>query len=91
MIQVGQSATPAMFGISSPAQASALGLTISAGLTGIFWVFLVFVISLVVSLRVAVHRAGPPGDARIPGIILAARGRAPGNGRGGRPGCGGRQ
>jgi hypothetical protein len=48
MIQVGQQATPAMFGISS-SQAAAAGLTISSGLTGIFWVYLVFVISLIVS------------------------------------------
>jgi hypothetical protein len=48
MIQAGQQATPSMFGISS-AQAAAAGLTISSGLTGIFWVFLVFVISLIVS------------------------------------------
>jgi ABC-type transport system involved in multi-copper enzyme maturation permease subunit len=48
MIQAGQHATPAMFGISS-AQAAAAGLTISSGLTGIFWVFFVFVISLIVS------------------------------------------
>ena len=48
MIQAGQQATPAMFGISS-AQAAAAGLTISSGLTGIFWVFFVFVISLIVS------------------------------------------
>src|ERR1700722_8484611 len=48
MIQVGQQATPATFGISS-AQAAAAGLTISSGLTGIFWVYLVFVISLIVS------------------------------------------
>jgi hypothetical protein len=48
MIQAGQQATPAMFGIS-PSQAAAAGLTISSGLTGIFWVFFVFVISLIVS------------------------------------------
>lgn len=48
MIQAGQQATPAMFGISS-AQAAAAGLTISSGLTGIFWVYFVFVISLIVS------------------------------------------
>jgi len=48
MIQAGQQAAPAMFGIS-PSQAAAAGLTISSGLTGIFWVFLVFVISLIVS------------------------------------------
>ncbi len=48
MIQAGQQASPAMFGISS-SQAAAAGLTISSGLTGIFWVYLVFVISLIVS------------------------------------------
>ena len=48
LIQAGQQATPAMFGISS-SQAAAAGLTISSGLTGIFWVFFVFVISLIVS------------------------------------------
>lgn len=48
IIQAGQSAAPALFGISS-AQASAAGLTISSGLTGIFWVYFVFVISLLVS------------------------------------------
>jgi len=48
MIQASQQATPTMFGISS-SQAAAAGLTISSGLTGIFWVFLVFVISLIVS------------------------------------------
>jgi hypothetical protein len=48
LIQVSQQAMPSMFGISS-SQAAAAGLTISAGLTGIFWVFFVFVISLIVS------------------------------------------
>jgi hypothetical protein len=48
LIQVSQPASPALFGISS-AQASALGLSISSGLTGIFWVYFVFVISLLVS------------------------------------------
>jgi hypothetical protein len=48
LIQVGQPATPAMFGISA-SQASAAGLTISSGVTPIFWVFFVFVISLLVS------------------------------------------
>jgi hypothetical protein len=48
LIQVGQGATASMFGISS-AEASAVGLRISSGLTGMFWVFFVFVISLIVS------------------------------------------
>jgi hypothetical protein len=45
---VSQPATPAMFGISQ-AQASAAGLTITSGLTPTFWVYCVFVISLLIS------------------------------------------
>jgi hypothetical protein len=48
LIQVGQGATASTFGISS-AEAAAVGLRISSGLTGMFWVFFVFVISLIVS------------------------------------------
>jgi ABC-type transport system involved in multi-copper enzyme maturation permease subunit len=48
-IQVTEPATPAQFGISQ-ATAAANGLSISSGLTPIFWVYCVFVISLVVSI-----------------------------------------
>jgi hypothetical protein len=48
VIQVNQPATAAMFGISQ-AEATANGLTITSGLTSIFWVYCVFVISLLVS------------------------------------------
>jgi ABC-type transport system involved in multi-copper enzyme maturation permease subunit len=48
LIQAGEPATPAMFGISQ-SQAQAAGLTISSGLTPIFWVYCVFVISLLIS------------------------------------------
>jgi len=64
LIQAGQPATPGMFGISS-AQASAAGLTISSGLTGIFWVYLVFVISLLVSCAWLFTE---PGHQVMPGI-----------------------
>jgi ABC-type transport system involved in multi-copper enzyme maturation permease subunit len=47
LLQSGTAPTPAMFGISS-ADATALGLSISSGVTAIFWVFFVFVISLAV-------------------------------------------
>jgi hypothetical protein len=73
MIQVGQQATPAMFGISS-SQAAAAGLTISSGLTGIFWVFLVFVISLIVSCAwLFTEPAHPvmPGFPASPGLPAA--------------------
>jgi hypothetical protein len=64
LIQAGQQASPAMFGISS-AQASAAGLTISTGLTGIFWVYFVFVISLLVSCAWLFTE---PGHPVMPGI-----------------------
>jgi hypothetical protein len=48
LIQVGQATSPTQFGLT-PAQASQLGLTISAGLTPAFWIYCVFVAVLVVS------------------------------------------
>jgi ABC-type transport system involved in multi-copper enzyme maturation permease subunit len=48
LIQVSEPTSPSLFGIS-PGQASAAGLTISAGVTPIFWVYCVFVISLLIS------------------------------------------
>ena len=48
LIQVSQPATPAIFGISA-AQARANGLTASASLTSIFWVYGLFVIALCIS------------------------------------------
>jgi hypothetical protein len=65
LIQVSQSATPAMFGLSA-SQASELGLTISSGLTGIFWVYFVFVISLLVSCAWLFTEPGRPPMQPIP-------------------------
>ncbi len=48
LVQVGQATSPTQFGFT-PAQASQLGLTISAGLTPAFWIYCVFVVVLVVS------------------------------------------
>jgi len=45
LIQVGEAVSPAQFGIS-PAQAAQAGLTISTGLTPVFWVYVVFVVLL---------------------------------------------
>ncbi len=64
LIQAGQQASPAMFGISS-AQASVAGLSISTGLTRIFWVYFVFVISLLVSCAWLFTE---PGHPVMPGI-----------------------
>jgi hypothetical protein len=65
LIQAGQPATPAMFGIPA-AEASAAGLTISTGLTGIFWVYFVFVVALVVSCAWLFTE---PGHTVMPGIL----------------------
>jgi hypothetical protein len=67
LIQAGQQASPAMFGISS-AQASAAGLSISTGLTEIFWVYFVFVISLLVSCAWLFTE---PGHPVLPGILAS--------------------
>jgi len=48
LIQVSQPTSASMFGISST-QASAAGLTITSGVTSIFWVYCVFVIALLIS------------------------------------------
>ncbi|HEY6494719.1 MAG TPA: hypothetical protein VIZ43_15710 [Trebonia sp.] len=59
LIQVAQPASPSLFGISS-AEASAAGLTISSGLTGIFWVYFVFAIALAVSCAWLFTEPGHP-------------------------------
>lgn len=48
LVQVSQTPAPSQFGISS-AQASQLGLTISAGLTPAFWIYFGFLVALIVS------------------------------------------
>jgi hypothetical protein len=65
LIQVGEPVSPAQFGISS-AEASQLGLTISSGLTPVFWIYCVFVVALMVSCAwmffIPHHLAGPRPD-----------------------------
>jgi hypothetical protein len=84
LIQAGESATPAMFGISQ-SQAQAAGLTISSGLTPIFWVYCVFVISLLIScawmLTAPQYHAMPaaplyPAPGHVPSAQSAATGDA---------------
>ena len=48
LVGVGEATSPTLFGIS-PASASQAGLTISNGLTGVFWIYCAFVLVLVVS------------------------------------------
>lgn len=77
LIQVSQPTPPGQFGISQ-AQAQAAGLTISSGVTSIFWVYCVFVISLVIScawmLTTPAHPAAP--QSPWPGPIPPVRGFA---------------
>ena len=80
LIQAGEPATPAMFGIS---QSQAAGLTISSGLTPIFWVYCVFVISLLIScawmLTAPQYHAMPAAPLHpAPGHVPPAQSAAPG-------------
>ena len=67
LIQVSQPASASMFGISQ-AQASAIGLTITSGVTSIFWVYCVFVISLLVSCAWLLTTPARPAMPQIPGV-----------------------
>lgn len=95
LIQAGEPATPAMFGISQ-SQAQAAGLTITSGLTPIFWVYCVFVISLLVScawmLTAPQYHAMPaaprhPGPGHVPPAQSAATGEADSAGEAGDSGA----
>ena len=46
LVQLGQSVSPTQFGISS-AEAARVGVTISSGLTPVFWIFCGFVVALI--------------------------------------------
>jgi hypothetical protein len=66
LIQISEPASPSLFGLTG-AQASALGLKISAGLEPVYWVFFVFVISLVVSCAWLFTEPGHPAMPAFPG------------------------
>jgi hypothetical protein len=60
-IQVGEATSPALFGFSS-AQAAAAGLTITNGLTAVFWIYCAFVVAMIAScawMLMTPHSAGP--------------------------------
>jgi hypothetical protein len=66
LVLLAQPAAPAQFGIS-PAHAARLGLTISSGLTAVFWIYCAFVVALAViwvrmllTPRPAMVNAPPP-------------------------------
>ena len=60
-IQVGETTSPALFGLSS-AQAAAVGLTITNGLTAVFWIYCAFVVAMIAScawMLMTPHAARP--------------------------------
>ena len=65
LIQAGEAVSPAQFGIS-PAQAAQAGLTISTGLTPVFWVYVVFVVLLAVTCGWLLLSAPWPGRRSYP-------------------------
>src|SRR6185437_26713 len=74
LVQAGQPASPAQFGISN-AQASALGLTIEAGLTPAFWIYCAFGVVLLVSCAWMLFTPQPataPGPLTAVGPLTAA-------------------
>jgi len=78
VVQAGEPASPAQFGISS-AQASQLGLTISSGLTPAFWIYCMFVIALIISCAWMLFS---PEQAPGPMAGRFAAGAGPGSGAG---------
>jgi len=68
LVQAGGTPSPAAFGISS-AQASRLGLTISAGLTPAFWIYCLFLVALIVS---CIWMLFPPPAAAAPATVVPA-------------------
>ena len=73
LVQVGEATSPAQFGFT-PAQASQLGLTISAGLTPAFWIYCVLVVVLVVSCAWMLF------TPREPAVLVSAGAAGPGPG-----------
>jgi hypothetical protein len=76
---VGQSTSSAQFGIP-PAQAARLGLTISASVTPVFWIYCAFVLALVIicawllrPARRPVPLAGGGYPAQVPPAAIAGQ------------------
>jgi hypothetical protein len=64
-VQVSEATSPALFGFSS-AQAAAAGLTISNGLTAVFWIYCAFVVAMIAScawMLMTPHSAVPERPA----------------------------
>ncbi len=69
LVQVGEPVSAADFGIP-PAQATQAGLTISTGLTAVFWIYCVFVVALLV---IGAWMARPQRPVRYSGYGPASR------------------
>jgi len=65
LIQVGEVTSPTQFGFT-PAQASALGLTVSNGLTPSFWIYSVLVVVLLVSCAWMLFIPPTPHNVTVP-------------------------
>jgi hypothetical protein len=75
LIQVSQPASPQIFGISA-AQARANGLSVSSGVTSIFWVYALFVIALVISCGWLLTTPAHPPGGNAAGVYPAVGGPA---------------
>ena len=85
LVQASQPASPAQFGVSN-AQASALGLTISSGLTPAFWIYCAFGVVLLVSCAWMLFTPQPATAARDRAHPLTAADPATSTSPPGRPG-----
>jgi hypothetical protein len=80
LVQVGETVSPAQFGISR-AQAAQVGLTISSGLTPVFWVYCAFVLALAATsgwMLFSRRRAAPAVAPMGPGAPGPAASTYPG-------------
>ena len=72
LVQVGETTSPTQFGLSQ-SQASAIGLTITNGLTAAFWIFCLLVVVLVVSCAwMLITPPAPAAAATVPVQVPAA-------------------
>lgn len=85
IIQIGQAVSPAQFGIS-PADAARIGLTISPGLTAIFWVYCAFVATLILLCVWMLVAHESAGSSFRPGSPAPAWGESAPGGPAGSPG-----
>ena len=71
-VQLGQVTSPAQFGIS-PGAAAQAGLTISSGLTPVFWIYCAFVVALMLTcVRMLIGAAPEPPPPSRPAALEAA-------------------